>query len=182
MKQINRLKKKYIEEVVPALKKEFGYGNDFEIPKITKVVLNSGVGKIAKDEKMVDWVEKGITKMAGQKAVLTKAKKSIATYKTREGMNIGVKVNLRSDKMYDFIDRLISIAFPRTRDFRGIDKKNIDTNGNLHIGIREDIVFPEMSHERAGNIFGFQVSVVTNCGDRDAAERLFALLGFPFRK
>lgn len=182
MKQINRLKKKYAEEVIPTLKKEFGYGNNFEVPKIIKVVLNSGVGKVAKDEKMVDWVEKGMTKMAGQKAVLTKAKKSIATFKTREGMNIGVMVSLRNDKMYNFIERLISIAFPRTRDFRGIDKKNIDTNGNLHIGIREDIVFPEMSHERAGNIFGFQVSVVTNCGNKAAAERLFTLMGFPFRK
>lgn len=177
-----RLKDKYIKEVAPALKKELGFRNNFEVPAIKKVVLNSGVGRVAKDEKMVDWVEKGITKIAGQKAVLTKAKKSIATFKTRQGMNIGVMVSLRGDKMYDFLDRLISIALPRTRDFRGLSKGNIDTNGNLHVGFREDIVFPEVSHERAGNIFGFQVSVVTNCGDKAAAERLFTLLGFPFKK
>ena len=179
---MNRLLEKYIKEVVPALKKEFGYKNNLEVPKIEKVVLNSGVGRVAKDEKMVDWVEKNLTKIAGQKAVPSKAKKAIASFKTRQGMNIGVRVTLRKDKMYEFMDRFISLALPRTRDFRGIDKKNVDQNGNLHVGVKEDIIFPEVSHERAGNIFGFQVSMVTNCGDKAAAEKLFSLMGFPIKK
>lgn len=179
---MNRLREKYIKEVMPALKKEFGYKNNLEVPKIEKVVLNSGVGRVAKDDKMVDWVEKNLTKISGQKAVLSKAKKSIATFKTRQGMSIGARVTLRKDKMYEFMDRFVSVALPRTRDFRGIEKKNIDQNGNLHVGIKEDIIFPEVSHERAGHIFGFQVSMVTNCGDKTAAERLFSLMGFPIKK
>jgi len=163
------------------MKKEFGYTNDAETPRITKVVLNSGVGKFAKDEKMVELIEKGLTLIAGQKAVRTKAKKSIAGFKSRQGMDIGVKATLRGDRMYHFVDRLISVALPRTRDFHGIDLKNIDQNGNLTLGIKEDIVFPETSHEKAGQIFGFQVTVVTNAGKKEG-ERLLALFGFPLKK
>ncbi|MBI3685268.1 50S ribosomal protein L5 [Candidatus Azambacteria bacterium] len=179
---MNRLKQKYFKEVVPAMKKEFGYHNDAQAPRVRGVILNSGVGRVAKDEKAIEVVEKGITKIAGQKAVRTKAKKSIATFKTREGMPIGVKVSLRGARMYDFLDRLISIAFPRTRDFRGIDPKSIDQSGNLTIGIKEDIVFPEASHDKAGQIFGFEVTVVTDArGRRKEAERMFRLLGFPLK-
>lgn len=179
---MNRLKEKFIKEVVPAMKKEFGYSNSAQVPKIKGVILNSGVGRAAKDEKIIEAIEQGMTKIAGQKAVRTKAKKSIATFKTREGMPIGVKVSLRGERMYEFLDRLISIAFPRTRDFRGVETKSIDQSGNLTVGIKEDIVFPEASHEKAGQIFGFQVTVVTDAkGRRKESERMFRLLGFPFK-
>lgn len=164
------------------MKKEFGYANDMQAPKMRGVVLNSGVGRAAKDEKLIEGVENGLTVIAGQKTVRTKAKKSIATYKTREGMPIGVKVTLRGARMYDFLDRLISVAFPRTRDFRGIEAKSIDQAGNLTIGIKEDIVFPEASHDKAGQIFGFEITVMTTAkGRRKEAERMFRLLGFPLK-
>lgn len=179
---MNRLREKYTKEVAPELQKEFGYASVAQIPKIHKVILNSGVGKIANDEKAVDAIEKALTAIAGQKAVRAKAKKSIAAFKSREGMDIGVRVTLRGEKMYDFLDRLISIALPRTRDFHGVGTKGIDQAGNLTIGIKEDIVFPEVSHERTGGIFGFQVTVVTNTNDRKSAEKLFRLMGFPLKK
>lgn len=178
---MNRLREKYNKEVVSALTKEFGYANVAEVPKIRKVVLNSGVGRIANDEKAVDAIEKAMTAISGQKAVRAAAKKSIAGFKTREGMHIGVRVTLRGDKMFDFLDRLISVALPRTRDFHGVSVKGIDQAGNLTIGIKEDIVFPEVSHDRSGGIFGFQVTVVTNTNDRKSAEKLFRLLGFPLK-
>ena len=179
---MNRLREKYITTVMPALTKEFGYANTAQIPKIRKVVLNSGVGKIAGDEKAVDAIEKAMTTIAGQKAVRSSVKKAIAAFKTREGMKVGVRVTLRGEKMYDFLDRLISIALPRTRDFHGVNTSGIDQAGNLTIGIKEDIVFPEVSHERTGGIFGFQVTVVTNTNDKKSAETLFRLLGFPLKK
>ncbi len=178
---MTRLKEKYQKEIIGVMKKEFGYTNVSQTPKITKVVLNSGVGKFIKDEKMIELVEKGLTLIAGQKAVRTKAKQSIAGFKTRQGMDVGVKTTLRGDRMYHFIDRLVSVALPRTRDFHGIDLKNIDQNGNLTLGIKEDIVFPETSHEKAGQIFGFQITVVTNAGKKEA-ERLLTLFGFPLKK
>jgi len=178
---MNQLKEKYIKKVIPAMKKEFGYVNDIQVPKIQKVILNSGVGRVAKDEKAVEWVDKGLTSITGQKAVRTKAKKSIATFKVREGMDIGVKVSLRGEKMYDFLNRLISIALPRSRDFHGVSTKGIDEGGNLTIGIKEDIVFPEVSHERAGHIFGFQITVATNAKSKKEAEQLFRYFGFPLK-
>lgn len=178
---MNRLREKYTTEVAPTLKKEFGYSSIAQIPKIRKVVLNSGVGKIASDEKAIDAIEKAMTTIAGQKAVRASAKKAIAAFKTREGMHIGVRVTLRGEKMYDFLDRLISVALPRTRDFHGVSTKGIDQAGNLTIGIKEDIVFPEVSHDRSGGIFGFQVTIVTNTNDRVSAEKLFRLMGFPLK-
>lgn len=182
VKQMSRLKQKFIKEVAPALKKEFGYANLIQVPKIEKVVVNSGIGRIVRDEKMTEWVEKGLTQITGQKAVKTKAKKSIASFKIRQGMDIGVKVTLRNIRMYDFLDRLISIAFPRTRDFHGIDRRNIDQHGNLTFGIKESVVFPESSHEKIGHIFGFEATVVTTAKNKEEAERLFELLGFPLKK
>ena len=178
----SRLKEKFDKEVVPALKKEFGYKNLIQVPKIEKIVVNAGVGKIAKDEKLVEWIEKGLTNIAGQKAVRTKAKKSIASFKSRQGMDIGIKVTLRGAKMYDFLDRLISTSLPRTRDFHGISKKNIDQNGNLTLGIKESIIFPEASHDKVGHIFCFQVTIVTGTREREKAEKLLRLLGFPISK
>lgn len=176
-----RLKEKFNTQIVPALKKEFGYKNTASVPTISKVIINSGVGKYVKDDKMVEAIERGISIIAGQKAVRTKAKKSIAGFKTRQGMDVGVKVTLRGARMYHFIDRLISVALPRTRDFHGIDRKNIDQGGNLTLGIKEDIVFPETSHEKAGQIFGFQITVVTHSSKKEA-EQLFTLFGFPLKK
>lgn len=179
---MNRLKEKYIKKVVPAMKKEFGYHIDAQAPKIQKIVLNSGVGRISGDQKAIESVERGLTLIAGQKAVKTKARTSIATFKLRQGTPIGVKVTLRGEKMYNFLDRLVSIAFPRTRDFHGISAKGIDQAGNLTIGIKEDIVFPETSHEKAGNIFGFEITIVTNSWDKKAAEYMFRMMGVPLKK
>ncbi len=164
------------------MKKELGYKHDAAVPKIRKVVLNSGVGRIVKDEKAVEAVAHALSLIAGQHAVLTKAKKSIASFKTRQGMPIGVMVCLRGDRMYHFMDRLVSVALPRTKDFHGIDARCIDDNGNLTMGIRESIVFPEVSYEKAGQIFGFQATFVTNCGKKASAEQLFRLMGFPLKK
>ncbi len=180
---MNRLKQKYVKEVVPAMRKEFGYATDAQVPKVRGVILNSGVGRVAKDEKAIELVEKGLTLIAGQKAVRTKAKKSIASFKTRQGMPIGVKVSLRGNRMYEFLDRLISVALPRTRDFHGIPHNSVDQGGNLTLGVKEDIVFPETSHDKAGHIFGFEVTVVTDAkGKRKEAARMLELLGFPFAK
>ncbi len=178
---MNRLKEKYKKEITEQLKKEFGFKNDFQVPKIKKVILNSGTGRVAKDTALVDAIEKDITAIAGQKAVKAKAKKSIAAFKLREGMDVGVRVTLRGEKMYDFIDRLVSVSLPRTRDFRGLELKNIDENGNLTIGIREQIVFPEINQENARGIFGLQITVVTSSKDKKQAEKLFRLLGFPLK-
>lgn len=177
----SRLKEKFDKEVVPALKKEFGYASLIQVPKIKKIVINAGVGKIAKDEKLVEWIEKGLTNIAGQKSVRTKAKKSIASFKLRQGMDIGVKVTLRGAKMYDFLDRLISTALPRTRDFHGINNKSIDQNGNLTFGVKESIIFPEASHDKVGHIFCFEITIVADTKDRAKTEKLLKLLGFPLK-
>ncbi len=179
---MSRLKEKYNKEVIPSFKKEFGFKNDFQIPKITKVVINTGIGKFLKESSLIEVIEKDISSISGQRAVKTKAKKSLAAFKIREGMDVGVKVTLRGGKMYDFIDRLISISLPRTRDFKGLDPKNIDSNGNLNLGINEHIVFPEINPENARGIFGLQITVVTTAKSKDLAEKLFRFLGFPLKK
>jgi large subunit ribosomal protein L5 len=179
---MSRLKEKYNKEIISSLKKDLGFKNDFQTPRLTKVVINTGIGRFLKESSLVDAIEKDITAIAGQKAVRTKAKKSLAAFKIREGMDVGVKVTLRGGKMYDFIDRLISISFPRTRDFKGLDPKNIDSNGNLNLGIREHIVFPEINPENARGIFGLQITVTTTAKDKESAEKLFRSLGFPLKK
>ncbi len=177
-----RLLEKYRTEVVPALKEKFGYTSSMAVPKITKVVLNVGTGRIAKDSKMLDRIEADLTKIAGQKPTLRKAKKSIAGFKLRQGMNVGISVTLRGKRMYDFMDRLIAIALPRSRDFRGIDTTSLDTTGNLNIGIKEDSIFPEISYETLRDIFGFQVTATTTAHTKDEGFELFKLLGIPFKK
>jgi len=178
---MNRLKEKYDKKVVPELKKEFGIKNALAVPKIKKVVLNTGIGRFLKDGGLVDSIVNDMSKISGQAPLRTKAKKSIASFKIREGMDVGVKVTLRGPKMYDFLDRLISISLPRTRDFRGLDPKAIDTYGNFTIGIKEQIVFPEINQESSRGIFGLQVNVITDCQDKEKATRLFKLLGFPIK-
>lgn len=170
------------KKIIPELKEKFGYKNNLAVPRILKVVVNIGVGRIMKDEKILAQVEKDLAAITGQKISDRKAKKAIASFKTREGMVVGKSVVLRKKKMYDFLNKLINITFPRTRDFRGIDEKNIDQGGNLSIGIKEQIVFPEISPEAVNSIFGFEVTIVTNAKNYQEGLELFKLLRFPFKK
>ena len=180
LNMIPRLLTKYRKEVIPAMRKSFGYKNIMQVPQVEKVVLNIGVGKYVKEDKMLEKIEKDLTLLAGQKPVPTVAKKSIASFKIRDGMKIGYKTTLRKSKMYDFIDRLISIAFPRTRDFRGLNPKSFE-KGVFSIGIPEHSIFPEINFESLKDIFGLEVSVVTNAKNKEEAKELLKLMGFPFR-
>ncbi|KKS68455.1 MAG: 50S ribosomal protein L5 [Parcubacteria group bacterium GW2011_GWC2_42_6] len=179
---MNRIKEKYQKEVIPAMKAKFGYRNDLAVPKITKVTVNSGIGKYRGDQKAFEEIEKNLGILTGQKAVYTKAKKAISSFKTRIGQPIGLKVTLRGSRMYDFIDRLISLALPRVRDFRGLEIKSVDSCGNLNIGIREQIVFPEISHENIKTIFGLEITLTVNAKNQAEGLELFRLLGFPIKK
>ena len=174
------LKTIYKEKSVPILKKAFGLTNPMAVPKVEKVVINVGVGKTLKDPKMLEAIIEDVKRIAGQTPVKTIAKKSIASFKIREGMKIGYKVTLRKSKMYDFIDRLISIAFPRTRDFRGLDPKSFE-KGVLNIGIPEHSIFPEVNFEALKDIFGLEVSIVTSAKNKEEARELLKLMGFPIR-
>ena len=183
-----RLKDKYQKEVVPAMMEKFGYTSSMAVPRIVKVVVNTGfgrqvVGKSGEEQKKIqENIVNDLALICGQKAVLTLAKKSISSFKIREGMPIGAKVTLRSRKMYDFLDRIIHVALPRSRDFRGIENKSIDKQGNLTLAIREQIAFPEVSPEKAKNIFGFEITVVTTAKTRQESVELLKLLGFPIKK
>lgn len=179
--EMPRLQEKYKKEVVPRMKQKFGYRNDLAVPKILKVTINSGLGKFFQDQKIIEEIINDLSTIAGQLAVFTKAKKAIASFKTRKGLIIGAKVTLRGQRMYDFLDRLISLALPRMRDFRGLQSKTLDVNGNLNIGIREHLIFPEISHEHVKTLFGLQVSVTTNAKNRERGLELFKLLGFPIK-
>ena len=176
---MSRLIKKYRKEVIPAMQKEFGIKNVMAVPKVEKVVISVGIGKIVKDEKTVEKIANDLAKLTGQKPVFRKAKKSIASFKVREGVNIGLMVTLRGKRMYDFMDRLISVALPRSKDFRGIDTKNFDKNGNLNLGIKESSIFPEITYETLKDIFGLEVTVVTTARDKEKGIALLKLMGFP---
>ena len=160
---------------------KFGYKNRMAVPKILKVTVNTGIGKYHQEEKAREEIDKDLVMITGQKVVATSAKKAISSFKTRIGQVVGYRVTLRGKKMYDFIDRLIGLALPRTRDFRGLESKNIDANGNLNIGVREQIVFPEISHENVRTIFGLEISITTNARSRNEGLELFRLLGFPIK-
>lgn len=179
---MSRLLEKYRKEVIPAMRKKFGYKNIMAVPRITKVVLNVGVGRYLKDEKALANIERDLSLLSGQKAVPTLAKKSIAGFKIRQGMKIGYKTTLRGRRMYDFIDRLISIALPRTKDFRGLDAKAFDQRAVLNIGIAEHSVFPEIRYESLKDIFGLEAAVVTTAKKREEAIELLRLMGFPIKK
>lgn len=176
------LKEKYVKEVIPKMKESFGYKNNLAVPRILKVTVNSGIGRISKDEKVQKEISQALALITGQGSVVCKAKKAISAFKTRKGMVVGLKVTLRGKRMYDFLSRLINIALPRTRDFRGLESKSVDKEGNLTIGIKEHIVFPEIASEEVKNIFGLEVTVVTNAKDRGKALELFKLMGFPIKK
>ena len=179
---MSELLKKYRKEIVPALQKKFEIGNIMAVPKIKKVVINVGIGKMVKDDKFIEKVERDLALLSGQKPVPRKAKKSISGFKLREGMTIGFMVTLRGKRMYDFIGRLNNIAFPRSKDFRGIDSKNFDKMGNLNLGIREHSIFPEIHYESLKDIFGIEVTVVTTAKDRERGIELLKLMGFPIKK
>ncbi len=175
------LQEQYKKEVIPKMKEVFGYTNNLAVPKIEKVVVNIGIGKHTDNKDMVETIEKYITAITGQKPIPTRARKAIAAFKTREGLHIGFCATLRGKRMYDFLERLIKIALPRSRDFRGLDPKSVDSFGNLTIGIREHIIFPEMIQEDIKHILSFEVTVVTSAKEKKEADELFRLMGFPLR-
>ena len=174
------LQKKYKKEVIPAMQAKFGYKNVMSVPKIEKVVVNVGVGKF-RDEKQLEEIRKYLALITGQKPSPRPAKQAIASFKTRRGLIVGYQVTLRGKRMYDFISRLINLALPRTRDFRGIEEKSFDSKGNLTIGIKEHIVFPEMIGEDYHFLFGFEVTVVTTAKRREGGVELLRLVGFPIQ-
>ena len=177
-----RLKDRYMKEVAPSLGKELGIDNVMAIPRLEKVVLNMGLGEAVANPKMLDGAVDELSSIAGQRAVLTKAKKSIATYKLRAGMPIGARVTLRGDRMYDFLDRLINIALPRVRDFRGVPTKAFDGRGNYTLGIKDHFIFPEIDYARTDKSKGLNVTIVTTAGRDDRARQLLKELGMPFGK
>ena len=177
----NRLKTRYLTEIVPALMKERGYKNIMEVPKLEKIVLNMRLGDIKDNSKSIQTAIAELEAIAGQKAIVTKAKKSVANFKLREGQSIGVKITLRGDKMYEFFDKLVSIAFPRVRDFRGISGNSFDGRGNYAVGVREQIIFPEVPYEQVEKVRGFDVCMVTSAKSDDDAKQLLVKLGMPFK-
>ena len=177
-----RIKKLYDEVAVPELIKKFGYTNVNQVPKLEKVVLNMGLGDVKDNSKSFQLAVEELTKIAGQKPVVTAAKKSVANFKVRQGMNIGAKVTLRSGRMYDFIDKLFSIALPRVRDFKGVSDKSFDGRGNYAMGIKEQLIFPEISYDQVEKVRGFDVCFVTTANSDEEAKELLRLLGMPFAK
>lgn len=176
-----RLKKKYKEEVVPALMEQFQYKSIMEVPRLEKICLNQGVGGATQDKKLVDSALAEISLIAGQKAVPTKARTSISNFKLREGMTIGARVTLRKDRMFEFLDRLITVALPRVRDFRGINDKSFDGRGNYSMGVSEQIIFPEIDLDKVSNITGMDITFVTTAKTDAEALALLKALGLPFR-
>lgn len=179
---MNRLRTKYQNEVMPALREEFNYTNAHQIPKVTKVVINAGVGRATSDSKHLEAVVATLTKISGQQPVETVAKNSIAGFKLRDGNKIGAMVTLRGERMYDFLDRLVSVDLPRIRDFRGVSDTAFDQAGNYSLGIQEQAIFPEISYEDASNTHSLQVNVITTAQTAAEGKKLLELMGFPFRR
>ncbi|HRJ28945.1 MAG TPA: 50S ribosomal protein L5 [Cyclobacteriaceae bacterium] len=175
-----RLKEKYVKEIVPALKEKFQYKSVMQVPKIEKISINKGMGIAVTDKKLIDVALEEITAITGQKAVSTKSKKAISNFKLREDMPIGVKVTLRGDKMYEFLDRLMSIALPRVRDFRGISPKGFDGRGNYTLGVKEQIIFPEISIDKVNKISGMDITFVTSAETDEESYELLKAFGMPF--
>ena len=176
-----RLKERYQKEVIPVLKKEFGIANPMAIPKLDKVVLNMGIGEAITNAKLCDSAAEELTKIAGQRAVVTRAKKSIASFKLRAGMPIGCRVTLRGERMFEFLDRLMNVALPRVRDFRGVSPKGFDGRGNYTLGLRDQLLFPEIDYMKVDKARGMNVSVVTTAKTDEEARKLLQLMGMPFR-
>ena len=178
---MNRLKERYHETVVPALTKEFGYANVMAVPKVRRVVVNMGLGEATQNVKLIDAGADELTRITGQKSLTTRARKSIAQFKVRQGQPIGAMVSLRRDRMYEFLDRLISIALPRVRDFRGVSPKRFDGRGNYTLGLRDQLMFIEIDYMQADKSRGLNVSVVTTAKTDEEGRRLLQLMGMPFR-
>ncbi len=178
----NRMRTMYREEVVPALVKRFGYKNVNEVPRLEKVVLNMGLGDCKDNNKSLQIAVGELTQIAGQKPVVTKSKKSVANFKVRTGQNVGAKVTLRNQRMYDFLDKFISIALPRVRDFRGVSSKSFDGRGNYAVGVKEQLMFPEISYDQIEKVRGFDICIVTTAKTDEEARELLRLMGMPFAK
>jgi large subunit ribosomal protein L5 len=177
-----RLKQKYVEEIIPKLRKDYGIENLMAVPRLNRIVLNVGLGEATQNAKLLDVAVDELTSIAGQKAVITRAKKSISTFKLREGMPIGCRVTLRGERMYEFLDRLINIALPRVRDFRGLSAKSFDGRGNYTLGIRDHTIFPEIDFAKVDKSRGLNVTIVTTAGRDDTARALLSEFGLPFAK
>jgi large subunit ribosomal protein L5 len=178
---MSRLRQRYEKDVMPALKKEFGYKNVMAIPKIEKVVVNMGLGEATQNAKIVDTGADEVARVTGQKAVTTRAKKSIAQFKVRKGMPIGAMVTLRGERMWEFLDRLISVALPRVRDFRGVSPRGFDGRGNYTLGLKDQLLFPEIDYMKVDKARGMNISVVTTAKTDEESRKLLQLLGMPFR-
>ena len=179
---MNRLKERYISEIMPELAKKHNYTSAMQIPALEKIVINLGVGEAVANPKALDEAVADLTAISGQKVVVTKAKKSIANFKLREGMPIGCKVTLRGEKMYDFMDKLVSIVLPRVRDFRGVSKTAFDGRGNYTLGVKEQIIFPEIQYDKVNKVRGMDIVIVTTAKTNEEAKDLLTALGMPFEK
>ena len=179
---MSRLKEKYSNEIMDAMKAKFGYKNVMQIPKLEKIVINMGVGEARENAKVLDAAVKDLETISGQKAVVTRAKKSVANFKLREGMPIGCKVTLRGDKMYEFTDRLVNLALPRVRDFRGVNPDAFDGRGNYALGIKEQLIFPEIEYDKVDKVRGTDIIFVTTANTDEEARELLTLFGMPFKK
>lgn len=177
-----RIKEKYLNEAVPALQQKFGYKNPMQIPKLSKIVINMGLGDCKDNPKALEVAVKELEAIAGQKAITTKAKKSIANFKLREGMNIGAKVTLRGERMYEFMDKLMNIALPRVRDFHGVSDKAFDGRGNYALGIREQLLFPEIDYDKVEKVRGMEMIFVTTAQSDEECKEMLRLMGMPFTK
>lgn len=177
-----RLKEYYVSSVAPAMMKKFGYKNVMEIPKLDKVIINVGCGEAKENKKIIEAIVNDLSLITGQKPIECKAKKSVANFKLREGMTIGVKVTLRADKMYEFVDRLFNIAFPRVRDFRGINPNSFDGRGNYSTGIKEQLIFPEIEYDKIDKVRGMDINFITTAKTDEEAKELLTLMGAPFTK
>ena len=180
-KYVSRVRTKYNEEVVPALIKKFNYKNVNQVPKLVKITINGGLGDVKDNAKSVQLVQQELTQIAGQKPVLTTAKKSVANFKVRQGMNVGIKVTLRGDRMYEFFDKLVSIALPRVRDFKGVPTKSFDGRGNYAMGVKEQLIFPEIQYDQVEKVRGFDLCFVTTANTDEEARELLRELGMPFK-
>jgi large subunit ribosomal protein L5 len=179
---MSRLKELYHKEVIPALMKEFGYKNIMEVPKLVKIVLNMGLGEAINNIKLIDSAVYQLSMITGQRPVVTRAKRSIASFKVRKGMPIGCMVTLRGNRMYEFYDRLVNVALPRIRDFKGVSESSFDGNGNFTIGIREQIIFPEVDYDKVDRVKGMNVTIVTTSKSNEEGKALLSRLGMPFRR
>jgi Ribosomal protein L5 len=181
-RKVSRLKDTYKNEIVDAMMKKFGYKNELQVPKLDKIVINMGVGEAKDNAKVLDSAVRDLEIISGQKAVLTRAKKSVANFKIREGLAIGCKVTLRGEKMYEFLDRLVNLSLPRVRDFRGVNPNSFDGRGNYALGIKEQIIFPEIEYDKVDKVRGMDIIIVTTANTDEEARELLTLFNMPFQK